>query len=250
MLFQSDASALEVRIAAFLAQDKTLMDEIITGEDIHRRNQVLFKLPGWDIEDKQDDTYKLGRLTAKTFVFRTIYGGNEFSFANDPNFTHVSTSKAYWKDIIDTFYNKYQGLAKWHKSIVKEVIQTGKLVAPTGREYRFQKYNGEYKDTQIKNYSVQGSGHDVMSLARVSAWRRLKELGYGDKCLMVNTVHDSIILDFDEKVVDVHKLDKLFHEVFRDIPANFKKMFGVEFNIPMSCENLVGHNWADMQEIK
>ena len=89
-----------------------------------------------------------------------------------------------------------------------------------------------------------------MSLARVSAWRRLKELGYGDKCLIVNTVHDSIILDFDDTVVDVHKLDKLFHEVFRDIPANFKKMFGVEFNVPMGCENLVGRNWEDMEEIK
>ena len=236
MLFQSDANALEIRVAAYLSQDEVLMQEIIDGVDLHTDNQQRFGLPS--------------RLLAKVLNFRILYGGNEYSFANDPDFIPVSSSKAYWKDVLDAYYDKYRGIYKWHRQIIKEVIQTGKLVAPTGREYRFQKYNGEYKDTQIKNYAVQGTGHDVMSLARVSAWRRLKDLGYGDKCLLVNTVHDSIILDFDDKVVDVHKLDTLFHEVFRDIPANFKKMFGVEFNVPFGCENLIGSNWADMEEIK
>lgn len=201
--------------------------------DLHTDNQEKFGLPS--------------RLIAKILNFRILYGGNEFSFANDPDFTSISKSKAYWKDVVDAYYDKYRGIGAWHTKIIREVVETNKLVAPTGREYYFQKFGGQYKDTQIKNYAVQGTGADLMALARVSAHNRLKKLGYGDKCLVVNTVHDSIILDFDIKHCDLTVLSNLFHSVFKDLPSNFEKMFGVEFNVPMACEIQYGNNWSDME---
>jgi len=235
MLLQADASALEIRVAAYLSQDEVLINEIINGVDLHTDNQEKFGLPS--------------RLIAKILNFRILYGGNEFSFANDPDFTSISKSKAYWKDVVDAYYDKYRGIGAWHTKIIREVVETNKLVAPTGREYYFQKFGGQYKDTQIKNYAVQGTGADLMALARVSAHNRLKKLGYGDKCLLVNTVHDSIILDFDDKVCDTKELVNMFHSVFHDLPANFEKMFGVKFNVPMAAECQKGLNWADMEVV-
>jgi DNA polymerase-1 len=235
VLLQADASALEIRVAAYLSQDEVLINEIVNGVDLHTDNQEKFGLPS--------------RLIAKILNFRILYGGNEYSFANDPDFTSISKSKAYWKDVVDAYYDKYQGIGRWHTKIIKEVVETGKLVAPTGREYYFQQFNGDYKDTQIKNYAVQGTGADLMALARVSANNRLKKLGYGDKCLLVNTVHDSIILDYDEKVCETRVLVDLFHQVFIDIPANFEKIFGVKFNVPMAAECQMGMNWADMEVV-
>jgi DNA polymerase-1 len=233
MLLQCDASALEIRVAAYLSQDEVLINEIVSGLDLHTDNQEKFGLPS--------------RLIAKILNFRILYGGNEFSFANDPDFTSISKSKAYWKDVVDAYYDKYRGIGAWHTKIIREVVETNKLVAPTGREYYFQKFGGQYKDTQIKNYAVQGTGADLMALARVSAHNRLKKLGYGDKCLLVNTVHDSIILDFDARYCDLTVLSSLFHSVFKDLPSNFEKMFGVEFNVPMACEIQYGNNWSDME---
>ena len=40
------------------------------------------------------------------------------------------------------------------------------------------------------------------------------------------------------------------HEVFDDLPANFKKLFGVEFNVPMACEVQTGYNWQDMEVVE
>jgi DNA polymerase I-like protein with 3'-5' exonuclease and polymerase domains len=245
-LVQADASALEVRVAAYLSQDEVLIQEILDGVDTHRANQVAFKLPGWDVQDKTDEQYKLGRLIAKILVFRIIYGANEYSFANDPDFTSISKSKEYWKTVIDAYYDKYKGIKKWHTKLVREAVETGKVVSPTGREYIFQKYNGEYKDTQIKNYTVQGTGADIMALVRVSFFNRLKKLGLKD-CLLVNTVHDSLVVDTVEENIPI--IAKLFHEVFRDVPANFEKIFGSRFNLPMTCEVNAGPNWEDMQEI-
>jgi DNA polymerase I-like protein with 3'-5' exonuclease and polymerase domains len=235
MLMQADAAALEIRVAAFLSQDATLIDEIISGKDLHTDNQNRFGLPS--------------RLIAKVLNFRILYGGNEYSFANDPEFTAVSKSEKYWKEVIEAYYDKYRGIKQWHTKIIREVVETGKLVMPTGRTYQFQKFDGRYKDTQIKNYGVQGTGADLMAIARVSAYNRIKKLRYGDKCLFVNTVHDSIILDYNEELCYTDSLVKVFHEVFVDIPSNFKKLFGVDFNVPMAAEVQVGKNWKDMEVV-
>lgn len=160
MLIQCDASALEVRCVAFLAQDKVLTKEIIEGVDTHRANQIAFKLPGWDVDDKSDEQYKLGRLLAKILVFRTIYGANEHSFANDPAFTVVSKSKDYWREVLDSYYNKYTGVKAWHNKIIRDVIESnGHLEIPTGRFFKFQKFDGRFPETQIKNYPVKVSGY-------------------------------------------------------------------------------------------
>jgi len=233
MLLQADATGLEIRIAAFLSQDETLIKELVDELDIHTDNQTRFGLPS--------------RLIAKIFVFRLLYGGSSYSFANDPEFMPISKSEKYWQDVIDAYYDKYKGIKKWHVKLIREAVETGKVVSPTGREYRFQMYNGSYKDTQIKNYIVQGTGADIMALARVSFFNRLKKLNYKD-CLLVNTVHDSIVLDCKAEYLEI--IGQTLHEVFRDIPANFKKLFGSEFNVPMTCEVLYGDNWEEMKEFK
>ena len=187
-------------------------------------------------------------MIAKILNFRILYGGNEFSFANDPEFIPISKSKEYWKGVIDEYYKKYRGISKWHEELIREAVTTGKVVSPTGREYIFTKFEGKIRDTQVKNYTVQGTGADIMALARVSFHNRMKKLNYNN-CLLVNTVHDSIVLDVDENTVDVQKIINTMHEVFDDLPMNFKKMFGVEFNTPMACEVQTGYNWEDMKVV-
>ena len=236
MIISADANALEVRAVAFLSQDEVLMDELRNGVDIHTTNQHKLGLPD--------------RGIAKVFKFRTIYGGNEYSFANDPNFSGISSSTKFWKDVLDKYFSKYKGMALWHNKLIRQVVNNkGVLEMPYGRSYQFKKFDGSYKDTQIKNFPVQGLGADIMAIARVSAYNRIKKLGYGDKCLFVNTVHDSLILDVDEKVCDNNIIVETLHSVFEDVPKNFEKLFGIEFNVPMKAECQIGTNWKDMKVI-
>jgi hypothetical protein len=86
-----------------------------------------------------------------------------------------------------------------------------------------------------------------MAIARVSLRNRLK----GWKALqIINTVHDSIVIDFDEKVCDTDTLVKLVDDCFNDIPENFKKLFGIEFNLPMRVECQIGKSWGKMETIE
>lgn len=204
---------------------------------MHSDNQMKFGLPS--------------RLIAKIFVFRLIFGGSAYSYAMDPDFRDAGLSQKQWQKVIDQFYAKYPDLYKWHISLVEEVTRTGFVTIPTGREFHYspiKKPNGDidWPRTTILNYSVQGFGADLMMVARLSFANRLKAGGYKTK--LISTVHDSIVCDSPDD--EYLRIVKLFHEVFADIPKNFEKIFGVELNVPMKCEVLIGSNLKEMKEIK
>ena len=235
MLLQADAKQLEWVGAAYLSQDNLAIEEIWNGTDMHSDNQTRFGLPS--------------RLIAKTFVFRLIYGGSAYSYANDPNFREIG-NETYWQSIIDQFYNKYTKLKEWHDEIVFRAKRDRKLTMPTGRVYYYEpevtSYGVKHPRTKILNYPVQGLGADLMSIARVSLRNRLLDK---EGVKLINTVHDSIILDFDPKVWDNNSIVKIVEKCFNDVPDNFKRLFGHNFNLPMRVECEIGPTWGNMETV-
>jgi DNA polymerase I-like protein with 3'-5' exonuclease and polymerase domains len=235
MLLQADAKALEWVCATYLSQEPVAIEEIWNNVDQHTDNQQRFGLPS--------------RLIAKTFVFRLIYGGSAYSYANDPNFKDIG-GETFWQGVIDQFYEKYQRLGNWHDKLLNDAKRDRKLVMPTGRTYHYEpeiKYGKEnWPRTKILNYPVQGLGADLMAIARVSLFNRLKKV---EGAYLVNTVHDSIIVDFDEKICDNISIVNLVDKCFNDVPKNFEKLFGKEFNLPMRVECQVGPTWGDMEVV-
>jgi len=234
MLLNADAKALEWVCATYLSQDETAMKEIWDEVDQHTDNQERFGLPS--------------RLVAKTFVFRLIYGGSAYSYAMDHNFKDIGDEK-YWQDIIDKFYDKYKGLAKWHTDIVDTVKKQFYLEMPTGRRYDYRmEVNSMGKPklprTRILNYPVQGLGADLMSIARVSIANRLRGKQNVD---LINTVHDSVMIDFDDTKNDSDEIVSIVEQAFHDIPANFYRLFGSKFNLPTRVDIQVGNHWGEMK---
>ena len=238
MLIQADAKGLEWVVISWLSQDPVATQEILDGVDQHAENQQRFGLPE--------------RVIAKIFVFRLIYGGTEYSYANDPDFQGVSRSQNFWKDVIEKFYNKYKGIARKHADWVREATVTGRISMPTGREYAFSPYinnrgESQWPRTKILNYPVQGLAADLMSIARVSLKRRLDALSpvLRNDVKLVSTVHDSIVADVAKDSL-LETVQEIIHGVFADIPSNFRGIFGIDFNLPLSCEITGGSNLKDL----
>lgn len=232
MLINVDAKALEIVCAAYLSQDPILCQELRNKVDIHGVNQELFNLPE--------------RVIAKIFVFRLIYGGTAYSYANDPDFMGVSTREKFWQGVIDEFYKKYQGMAKWHESLMEEATTTGQLRMPTGRFYNYSPTlrNGDlvWPRTTILNYPVQGLGADIMCIVRVDFAKRFKQSGIPGK--IISTIHDSIVVDVPSKYLK--QVAELFIESFNEVPRNFQLLFGKKFNLPCGCEISYGSNKKDL----
>jgi len=230
---------LEVVVAAELSGDEVLRKEIMDKVDIHDANRVAFNL----------GEGKPGRLVAKIFKFRLIYGGSAYSYANDPDFTGVSSSVKFWEGVIERYYTKYKGMKQWHDRLLNIVKRQGYIEIPSGRFYEFeakQKY-GEWvwPLTTIKNYPVQGFGADLVMLARIEAFKRLKASGLEFK--MVGTVHDSIVVDTPSK--NCYTISMELKNAIEAVPNLCREHFDYNFSLPLTCEVQAGPNKLEMKEL-
>lgn len=237
MLLQCDASQLEWRVALELSNELVGIQEIINGEDTHANNQKAFDLPS--------------RLIAKIFLFRTIFRGSGWAFANDPDFMHVSSSATFWDGMNEKFYAKYKNLDAQHKVWMNTIASGKPIVGPLGRSWALEMGRDKYGNlklpiNQLVNLPVQGTGADVMTIARISAYKRIKKANI--PCDFISTVHDSIVVDTHTKYLE--PLAEIFDEVFRDIPRNIKGAFGYTWTVPMACESKYGPNMLNMTKLK
>ena len=125
--------------------------------------------------------------------------------------------------------------------------QNKPIVSPLGREWDIPLLNsyGKINWTQFTNYPVQGTGADVMMIARISFWNRVKKLKL--PVTLVQTVHDNIVVDVPDNLTEV--VAKLFMEVFRDLQENIRRLFGYTWVVPLACEVKVGYNQKDMKKL-
>ena len=228
----------EWRVAVELSHDQVALSEILNKEDTHSKNQEAFSLPS--------------RLISKIYLFRTIFRGSGFAFANDPDFMHVSSSPKYWDAVNEKFYQKYYGLDAWHQELAAKVVAGEPIEGPLGRFWKVEMgldYKGNLKLpwTIFTNYPVQGTAADVMSIARISFFNRLKKLGLEKVILLVSSVHDSIVVDCPKKYIPL--VTQLFLSVFADLQANIKKIFNYIWETPLACEVKVGLNMKDMVKV-
>ena len=224
---EADFAQLEFRTAAYLAQDEVAMEEIATGFDVHSYTAKV-------ISDAGQPT---SRQEAKAHTFAPLFGATGYgrSKAEEAYYIH--------------FNEKYQGVANWHKNLADEAVRFNKITNVSGRQYAFPdvKRNargGVSHFTMIKNYPVQGfATGDVVPVVLIELEERLKGL---QSCL-VNTVHDSTVIDIhpEEKEIVLSIIEDM-NEGLTDL---IEKAYNVKMNVPLLLESKIGPNWLDVRDV-
>lgn len=237
MLINADAAGIEWRCVLHLSEDKVGIQEVLNGVDTHSENQKLFKLPH--------------RKVAKIFLFRAIYKGSAWSYANDPQFSWIGGEK-FWQGVIDRFYEKYEGIYAYHNNIISTVVNNGFLLMPTGRIYEFEprlkKGEWQWPVTDICNYPVQGLAADLMAIVRVTLHTLLS--GTNLRYLWINTVHDQILLDVDNNRKHWYNICIEIEKAFNNTAKNYELLFRQPLLVPMACDLKIGNNWLHLHKIK
>ena len=86
-----------------------------------------------------------------------------------------------------------------------------------------------------------------MMIARISFWNRVVKAGLENIIKLVQTVHDSIVVDCPKKYLKW--VVETFHQVFKDLIANIKKLFGYDWKVPLDCECSYGDNQKDVTTV-
>lgn len=167
---------------------------------------------------------------------------------------HVSSDPKYWDAVNEKFYTKYNGLDAKHKEWAQKVINNEPIVSPLGREWPIQmtkdlRGNSKIPWTVLSNYPVQGTGADVMMIARITFAKRLKLLEHlSSTTKLISSVHDSIVVDAPSEYLQ--EITNLFHQVFDDLQLNIKRAFKYDWQVPLACEVKAGNNMKDMRKVE
>ena len=226
-IMEADFAQLEFRTAAYLSQDGVAIEEVSTGFDVHSYTAKVITDAGQPTD----------RQTAKAHTFAPLYGATGFgrTAAEAEYYTH--------------FTEKYKGIGVWHSRLAKEAINTGKITTPSGREFAFpnviRKSSGRVTHfTQIKNYPVQSfATADIVPIALL----HIDKLLDGMQSCVVNTVHDSIVIDVhpdeENRVIDV------IQQTNEELPHLIAIRWGLAFNVPLELEAKIGPNWLDTKDV-
>ena len=260
-IIEADYSQLEVICLAFLSGDKRLMDDILTGKDMHKETgKLVFS-----------GLTKDQRRIVKTINFGLIYGGKAGTLSKQANVTKELAQKC-----IDAFYTRYPRVKEWQEDTFKGVVANrvfeGGVSAKgfpsgvshyksiTGRKYVFKQYDKPdwmtwekdmtvFSPQETRNYPVQGfATADIVPMMVGILFKVLKNNPLlKDDCLMINTVHDSIIFDCKEEVSI--KAMNVIKETLEDAPRYIKEKLGIDFNLPLKAEVSIGFNWKEQKEV-
>lgn len=227
VLVDADYSQIELRVLAHLANDETMINAFRNGEDIHAvtASQVL-GIPLEEVTKEQ-------RSSAKAVNFGIVYGIGEFSLSQDIG---VSVKEA--KSYIESYLEKYHGVREYMNNTKENAKENGYVKTMMNRiryipELRASNFNVRaFGERAAMNTPVQGSAADIIKLAMVRVYERLKKEGLKSKLIL--QVHDELIVEACEAEVEVVKL------ILKEEMEN-----AVSLKVPLVVDMSTGKSWYD-----
>ncbi len=97
---------------------------------------------------------------------------------------------------------------------------------------------------EVQNYPVQGLAADIVSMQVGELFKYL--LTNRDKCVLINEVHDSVIIDCKKEYKDL--IVSKVGAIMSSVGENLEKYFGLKFNVPIKVDVKTGKSWLNCKE--
>ena len=226
-LLSADYSQIELRLLAHMSGDENFIDAFKRGQDIHARTAAeVFGIP-------LDEVTPELRRHAKAVNFGIVYGISDFGLARN---LHISRKEA--GDYISRYFTRYPGVRAFMDKVVAEAHETGYVTTMFGRRrelpaIKSRNFNQRMlAERMAMNTPIQGTAADVIKLAMIAAYRKLREAGLKSRILL--QVHDELVLEVKES--ELETVQAILHEAMEHV---------VSLSVPLSIDVHWGRNWAE-----
>ncbi len=185
-LLSADYSQIELRIAAELSGDETMLTAFKNGEDIHCATaRVIFGI---------NDVSKEQRRKAKEVNFGVLYGIQPFGLAQRLD---IPQSEA--KSLIEQYKQKYPKIFQYTERVLESARKLGYVETLTGRRRYFPDIHS--KNFSIRNANeraaintpIQGTAADIIKRAMIHIDRAISSNNLRSR--MILQVHDELLFD-------------------------------------------------------
>ncbi len=227
VLVDADYSQIELRILSSMSGDEKLIASYRNHVDIHAATAAeVFHVPLEKVTDKE-------RSRAKAVNFGIVYGISSFGLG-----TGLDISRAEAQGYIDAYFLTYPTVRSYLDGLIASARDKGYSVTLFGRRRPIADISSpnflkrSFSERVAMNAPIQGTAADIMKIAMIRVFRRLKkEL---PEAKLVLQVHDELLVEVDEK--DAERAAKILEE---EMKASADLAVELEVGIG------TGKNWGD-----
>lgn len=226
VLVSADYSQFELRLAAYLAGDKELIDMFNAGADIHTMTaaQVYGREP--------EDITKQMRRDAKVINFGVLYGMSPHGLSVATGMTIAAA-----KTFIDKYFELRKPILDYMNNLKDMARKDGYVETLFGRRRPTPDVHSSNfivrsaAERAAINMPIQGTEADLMKMAMIEVYKKLQ--GTDSKLLL--QVHDSLIIECPED--DAEKVTAMLKDTMEHI---------YELPVKLSVDVSTGKNWGEL----
>ena len=227
VLVDADYSQIELRLLAHISGDEGMRAAFLSGGDFHA--ETASKVFG---VAREDVTHEM-RRRAKAVNFGIVYGISPFSLSQDIGVTQKE-AKAY----MDAYFATFPGVRAYMDAVVEKAKADGYVETLYHRrrdlpELTASNFNlRSFGERVALNMPIQGTAADIMKLAMIAVWKRLK--AERPQAKLVLQVHDELIVECPKE--DAPAVSQLLAEEMEHVAA---------LSVPMTADAHWGRNWLE-----
>ncbi|MEW6381624.1 MAG: DNA polymerase I [bacterium] len=228
VLLSADYSQVELRILAHLSQDPILIRAFQQGEDIHTRTACeIFGITPQMINGEL-------RRRAKVVNFGIIYGMSPFGLAKD-----LGISRTTANEYIENYFLRYAGVKAFLDQVIQQARETGYVTTMFNRKRHLPELHASDKNIRQMaermaiNTPVQGTAADIIKLAMIRIFNRLREPSLSASARMILQIHDELLFEVPEG--DVEEITRLVRSEMEHV---------IQMSIPLKVDIGLGSSWA------
>jgi uracil-DNA glycosylase family 4 len=250
VLIEADLSQVELRLTAWAANERVMLDVYRRDGDIHTTTAAktlgMSEAKFMELPEKERDKH---RTNAKAGNFGLIYGMGwkgfrEFAF----NTYQVKFSESGAQDFRNAFFRGYPGLLPWHRAMKDFVGRHGYVRSLHGLLRRLPSI-GSVEDgikaeaeRQAINSPIQGFASDLGIIAmtrfgRDCDWELMRPLMF---------VHDAVVIEAREDLRD--EAAQALRWYMESPPL--LEWFGLTPPLPIKADLGAGYNLAEIEKLK
>ena len=225
--FSADYSQIELRIMAHLSGDENLIEAFRSGEDIHAATAAkIYHVPIEEVTREQ-------RSRAKTANFGIIYGISVFGLAE-----RMNVSRAEAKELIENYFSTYSEVKRYMDESIAVAREKGYIETILHRKRYLPDITSNnsvvrgYAERNAINAPIQGSAADIIKIAMIEIYRRLRAEGL--RSTMMLQVHDE--LNFSVYPEEKERVQQIVIEAMESAYA---------MQVPLRADYGWGANWLE-----
>jgi DNA polymerase-1 len=232
VLLTADYSQVELTLLAHFCGDAELRRAFVEDRDIHASvASQIFGVPEPEVTSEM-------RRMAKTVNFGVIYGISAVGLAQRLGMARDEAAR-----FIDAYFGRYPKVADYQTQLLRKCRRDRYVSTILGRRREISgiRFHTTYQqrsqpEREAINMEIQGSAADLIKMAMLKIYRRLKK--EGRRARMLLQIHDELVFEAPpEELLTVARL------------VNEEMTTALPLEVPLKVDLATGPNWLDVEEL-